>query len=194
MDEVQKAITIIKKGGVVIFPTDTAFGIGCRVDDEAAVKRFFALRRRPADKATPVLISDLQMAQKYLQPVDSDVKERLMDRFWPGGLTIVLKCHVEAVPELVRREDTLGVRIPNHPTTLAIIKGVGVPIIGSSANFPGEQTPYAFEDLNPELVKIVDYVVPGETFAKVASTVIDVTQHPWKILRQGAVEVPIDEK
>jgi L-threonylcarbamoyladenylate synthase len=74
-------------------------------------------------------------------------------------------------------------------TTLQMIDTVGVPIIGSSANFAGQPTPYHFEDLDPELVQLVDYVVQGETFTKEASTVIDVTQKPWKILRQGAVRI-----
>lgn len=189
MDDVQKAAQIIKDGGIVIFPTDTAFGIGCRIDNEDSVKRLFALRKRPENKATPVLASSLQMLEPYIQPVDTDVIENLIKPFWPGGLTIVLKCLEDKVPKLVRNGDTLGVRVPNHLTTLGIIDAVGVPIIGTSANFMGEPTPYHFEDLDPELVQLVDYVVSGETFTKEASTVIDVTQKPWKILRQGAVQV-----
>lgn len=188
---IAKAIDVVKKGGVIIFPTDTAFGIGCRMDDEDAVKRLFALRRRPENKATPVLISNLGMASKFLQPVDEEVITKLVNPYWPGGLTIVLKCNVDTVPELVRRRDTLGVRIPNHPVPLAIINGADVPIVGSSANFPGEKTPYAMEDLDPELMKLVDFVVPGHTYSKLASTVIDVTEHPWRILREGAVKVQL---
>jgi L-threonylcarbamoyladenylate synthase len=191
MDDIQKAAQIIKDGGIVIFPTDTAFGIGCRIDNESSIKKLFALRRRPETKATPVLASSLQMLEPYIKPVNEDVIEKLMKPFWPGGLTIVLQCYEEKIPQMVRSDDTLGVRVPNHLTTLKIIDAVGVPIIGTSANFPGSPTPYHFEDLDPELVKLVDYVVPGETFTKVASTVIDVTQKPWKILRQGAVTIEV---
>ncbi len=189
MDAVKKAAQILKDGGIVIFPTDTAFGIGCRMDDEDAVKRLFALRRRPVTQATPVLASSLQMIEPYLKPIDDDVIQKLVKPFWPGGLTIVLPCLTQKIPQLVRSGDTLGVRVPNHLTTLQIIDAVGVPIIGSSANFPGSPTPYTFEDLDPELVQLVDYVVPGETFTKEASTVISVVEKPWKILRQGAVKV-----
>ena len=189
-ETIAKAIKILKDGGVIIFPTDTAFGIGCRIDNESAVKRLFALRRRPEDKATPVLASSLEMLEPFIQPVPQDVIDELIAPHWPGGLTIVLPCNSERIPALIRKGDTLGVRVPNL-TTLEIINGVGVPIIGSSANFPKEQTPYAFEDLDPELVKLVDYVVPGETFTKEASTVISVVDKPWKILRQGAVRVTV---
>jgi L-threonylcarbamoyladenylate synthase len=189
MDHVEKAIKVLKSGGVVIFPTDTAFGIGCRIDDEAAVKRLFTLRRRPEEKAPPVLVGSLEMARKYLLPVPQDVVDQLMKPFWPGALTIVLRCQVDKVLPMVRKNDTFGVRVPDHATTLAIINGLGVPIIGSSANFPGEKTPYRFEDLDQELVRLVDYVVPGVCKAQLASTVIDATQTPWKILRQGPIQI-----
>ena len=193
MDTVARAIQILKKGGIAIFPTDTAFGIGCRVDDESAVKKLFKIRKRAETKAVPTLVSDLHMAQKYLQPVLSEVIEKLITPYWPGALTIVLKCRTEQIPAFVRGGgDTLGVRVPDHLTTLELINGVGVPIIGTSANFSGEKTPYALEDLDPELTKLVDIVVSGEVKSRQASTVIDCTQQPWKILRQGVVEVKID--
>ena len=190
MDDVQKAIQVLKNGGIVIFPTDTAFGIGCRIDDEDAVKRLFALRKRPETKAVPVLVSSLHMAQEYLQEVPQDIIEKLVKPYWPGALTIVLQSRIDKVPRLVRGgRETLGVRVPDHLTTLALINGVGVPLLGTSANFVGEETPYTFESLDKELVKQVDFVVPGECHTKMASTVIDCTQMPWKILRLGAVKI-----
>jgi L-threonylcarbamoyladenylate synthase len=81
--------------------------------------------------------------------------------------------------------------MPNHSIILEIIKKVGVPILGPSANFHGENTPFMFEDLDPKLISLVDYVVKGECSVKQASTVMDSTQTPWKILRQGAINVNI---
>jgi L-threonylcarbamoyladenylate synthase len=188
MDDVQQAVQVLKDGGIVIFPTDTAFGIGCRIDDENAVKKLFRIRKRPETKAVPVLVSSLHMAQEYLLPVPHDVIEKLMKSYWPGALTIVLHSRTDKVSSLVRGGgDTLGVRVPDHLTTLALINGAGIPILGTSANFAGEATPYEFADLNKDLVKQVDYVVPGECHTKKASTVIDCTGDQWKILRQGAV-------
>jgi L-threonylcarbamoyladenylate synthase len=190
MDDIKKAVHVLKNGGIVIFPTDTAFGIGCRIDDEDAVKRLFRVRKRPETKAVPVLVSSLHMAQQYLLPVPQEVIDKLIKPHWPGALTIVLPSRTEKVPSLVRGgSDTLGVRVPDNLTTLALINGVGVPILGTSANFAGEKTPYSFEDLDPELVKLVDAVVPGECHTKQASTVIDCVQMPWQILRQGAVTI-----
>jgi L-threonylcarbamoyladenylate synthase len=189
-DKTKKTIDCLKKGGIVIFPTDTAFGIGCRIDDENAVERLFKLRKRPETKATPVLVSSLEMAREYWQEVPDVVVEKLIKPYWPGALTIVLPCRTEKVPGLVRGGgDTVGLRMPAQEGLLRIIEEVGVPIVGTSANFAGEPTPYVFEDLNPELVKQVDYVLKGECKTKQASTVIDCTYTPWRILREGGVKI-----
>ena len=150
----------------------------------------FTIRKRAETKAVPVLVSSLHMAREYVQPVPNEVIEKLIEPYWPGALTVVLKSRTDKIASLVRGGgDTLGVRVPNHLTALALINGLGVPIVGTSANFAGGATPYSFEDLNKEFVKLVDFVVPGECHTKEASTVIDCTVNPWKILRQGAVEV-----
>lgn len=190
MDEVKNAIDILKDGGIVIFPTDTAFGIGCRIDSEKSIERLFRIRKRPGSQAVPVLVSSLEMANDYVEEIPNEVQEKLVKKYWPGALTIVFSCKTEKVPSLVRGGGmTLGIRIPDHETTLLIIKGVGVPILGPSANFSGEPTPFSIEDLNPELIEQVDFVVHGQTKLKEASTVIDCSTKPWKILRQGAVVV-----
>lgn len=189
INQIQKAIEILKNGGVGIFPTDTAFGIGCVIDDEKAVERLFDIRKRPPTQATPVLIDSIEMAREYFVHIPKDV-EALMQRYWPGALTIVLQSKTARIPSLVRGGgNTIGLRIPNHEVTRDLIRGVGKPILGPSANFHGEPTPYMFESLDPELVKLVDFVLPGECSIKEASTVIDCTASSWKILRQGAVTI-----
>src|SRR5690349_17575552 len=101
MDEqIAQAVKILHQGGIVIFPTDTAFGIGCRMDNEATIERVFTIRKRPESQATPVLVSDREMAEKYLQPIHSKEVQHLMKTHWPGGLTLVLPCREEKVPML----------------------------------------------------------------------------------------------
>ena len=189
--QIQKAIQVLKNGGIVIFPTDTAFGIGCRIDDEKAVERLFKLRKRPQNQAMSALVSSLEMAQDYTGPMPEEVIGQLIKRYWPGALTIILKSNPSTSLRARGGGKTLGVRMPNHRVILEIIKSVGVPILGPSANFHGGKTPYLFEDLDSELVKLVDYVVTGECSIKQASTVIDCSQNPWKVLREGAIKLQV---
>lgn len=188
--EIKEAVKILNNGGIVIFPTDTAYGIGCRMDDKKAIARLFKIRKRPETKAMPVLVDSMNMAQEYLLPIPDDVKKKLINPFWPGPLTIILHCIKVVVPKFVRGGgDELGVRMPDNLTMLKIIKEVGVPILAPSANFSGEKTPYSLNEVNKDLINMVDFVICGECKTKKESTIIDCSQKPWKILRKGAVRV-----
>lgn len=188
---IQKAIEILKEGGIVIFPTDTAFGIGCRIDNEKAIERLFDIRKRPRNQPVSVLVDSIEMAQDYLLPISEEVQQKLIKKYWPGALTIILQSRIDKVSNLVRGGgNNLGVRMPNNKITLSLIKGAGVPILGPSANFHGERTPYQIKDLNPKLIKLVDYVITSQDKSgEKASTVIDCSKKPWQILRKGAVRI-----
>lgn len=189
MDQIQEAVKVLNEGGIVIYPTDTAFAIGCKISDEKAVERLFRVRNRPENKAVPVLIDSVLMAEAYFKKVSKVVKE-LMKIHWPGALTIVDFCKIEKVPVLVRGGgETLGLRMPNHKTALSIISGVSEPVLGPSANFSENPTPFSYKDLDNDLIRKVDFVVSGETKGLDVSTVIDCTVNPPKILRQGVVSV-----
>lgn len=189
--DIKKAIELLKNGGIVVFPTDTAYGVGCRMDDEKAVAKLFRIRKRPETQAVPVLVNNIKMAKKYSKNLKDEI-EQLMRKYWPGALTIVVPCKKRLVPELVRGGgETIGLRIPNHDIPLTIIEELQVPILGPSANFHGEPTPYSFKDLDPKFVKLVDYVIKGECPLRKVSTVIDVSQRKWRILREGAVKIKI---
>jgi L-threonylcarbamoyladenylate synthase len=188
-DDLRKAVGVLAGGGIAVFPTDTAFAIGCRIDDRAAVDRLFAVRRRPPTQATPVLVDSPAMALAYFDR-PAEIVGKLMSRYWPGALTIVSACDAGKIPPLVRGGGaTVGMRMPDHPAALALITGVGVPILGTSANFHGEKTPFAYGELDPELLRLVDAVVPGVCRAGNVSTVVDVSGARPAVLRQGAVTV-----
>jgi len=184
---IEEAITIVKNGGIVIFPTDTAFGIGCRMDDKNAVDRLFEIRRRPLTQATPVLVDSEAMGLPYYTD-PSKIVRRLMKKYWPGALTIIAKCKKKLVYSPIRGAgETIGLRMPNHETALELIRGVSVPILGPSANFHGSPTPYRYEDLDPAFVKLVDLVLPGDCSVGMASTVVDCSVSPYRIVRQGSI-------
>lgn len=189
MEDIQKAVEILNGGGVVIFPTDTAFGIGCRIDDNKAIERLFALRKRPLNQPPPVLISSLTMGKKY-GDFSEEVIEKLVAPYWPGALTIIVPARKGVAP-LMQKNGGIGLRIPNCGITQEIIEELGCALLGPSANFHGLPTPYRLEDLDPELVSLVDFVVPGEVSESEASTVINTTVTPWEIIRKGAIDIRI---
>lgn len=189
-NDVIKAIQVLKDGGIVIFPTDTAFGIGCRIDNHAAVDRLFQLRKRPRTQALPVLVSSEAMALPYLTS-PSNIVRHLMKTYWPGGLTIIAPCDIQRVYSPIRGgTKTVGLRMPNHEVTLSMISRIGVPIVGPSANFHGKKTPFIFNDLDEELIGLADFLLIGDCYGTSSSTVVDCTLDPYTIIRQGAVQLP----
>jgi L-threonylcarbamoyladenylate synthase len=189
-EDLNQAIEIVRKGGVIIYPTDTACGIGGRVDNAETVARIFSIKGRDKGKATPVLFSSIAMIEVYVQEISSDVRKELMEKYWPGALTIVLNAKEEKIPSLVRGgRKTVGVRIPDYADITQLIAAIGIPLVGTSANFSGESSIYTTKDIPAELAAQVDFILPGECTIKKASTVIDCTQEPWKVIREGGVLV-----
>jgi L-threonylcarbamoyladenylate synthase len=187
--EVEQVIKVFRDGGVLIFPTDTAFGIGCRMDDEKAVARVFDIKQRKRSEAVLVLVDGIKMTEKYVE-IPKSVRTKLINKYWPGGLSVFFKTKSGKVPGIVTaNSDILAVRWPKHEVMEKIIHEVGIPIIATSANRSGEKTPYKLEDLDEGVVEQVDAVLKGECADKKESTVIDTVVEPWKIIRQGAVEV-----
>ena len=185
----EKAIEVFKKGGVVIFPTDTAVGIGCRIDAVKSVKRVFDIKKRDFNKPLLALVSDMQMVKKYVS-ISKDIQEKILDKYWPGGLTVFLKCDLKKVPSIVRSgTDSLAVRLPKHVDIRNIIKKIGVPILATSANFSGDVTSYAISEVNKELLSKADFILNGECTFKKESTIIDCTVTPWQIIRKGVVKI-----
>lgn len=191
MDQVQQAINILQQGGVGIFPTDTVYGIGCRLDDEKALQRLFKIRNRPEEKAVLAVVDSVEMAEKYVS-ISGDVRSKLIEKYWPGGLTIVLPCDTEKVPTIARGGGaTLGVRQTNHSVLLELLKGLGVPLVAPSANFAGAPTPKTFTEIDKDLIALADFAIDLPSGGNMASTVIDASTDTWKILRQGAVKIDI---
>ena len=189
LDSVREAITVVRAGGIIIFPTDTAYGIGCRVDNPGSVDRLFTVRRRPRTQATPVLVDSIDMALAYFDEPLAIVRH-LMKTYWPGALTIIAPSKTNLIySPICGGGKNVGIRMPDHQTILEIIRGSRVPVLGPSANFHGDPTPYSMADVNPQLIKLVDYVVPGTCRGNQASTVVDCSVKPYKIIRQGSVVI-----
>jgi len=196
LKDLKKAVTIFKNGGVVIFPTDTVYGIGCRFDDQKATERIYQIKKTPKNQKFPILVSSIGQVRKLAKV--GKVAQKLIEKYWPGGLTIILPSRH---PERERRiysdssatpqNDTskVGFRMPDSDFIRSLINKVGVPIIGTSANFYGQMPAKSFKDLDPKLVGLADFVIKGECQGGIESTVVDVTVDSPKILRKGAVDI-----
>ncbi len=149
--QIKKAISILKKGGVVAYPTDTVYGLGACMTDIAAVDRIFQVKGRPKGMALPVLLAEQkQIAEIVIEVTPS--AQRLADEFFPGALTIILP-KSDIVPDIITGGGrTVAFRIPNHPVPLALIRGLGKPIVGTSANLSGHPSALTAEEVKPRLV------------------------------------------
>jgi len=185
----EKAVEVFNEGGVVIFPTDTAVGIGCRIDSVEGIKRIYEIRKRPAEKPLLILVSSLEMALDYMGDV-SDKAKKCMEKYWPGGVTFVVQANLERVPSVVRAGgETVAIRLPQHNELVQIIGKVGVPIVAPSANVSEERTPLSIDEVDEKLEQQVDFVLPGMCTIKGVSTILNTVHTPFQIMREGVVTI-----
>lgn len=187
--EIAKAVRILRGGGVIAFPTDTLYGLGADVFSTTAVNRVFAIKSRPAGMALPVLLGSMKDLRKVALTIPETGQE-LINAFWPGPLTLVLKRSTNLPPAVVGGGDTVAVRMPDHPIAMAIAKGLDGPITGTSANTSGDADLLTGEELDRTLGDKVDLVVKsGPTPMGSASTVVDLTGDTPTVLRVGKLEL-----
>ena len=174
----------VKAGKVVAFPTDTVYGVGVRYDDEAAIERMKWSKGRPEFKPFPMMVCDeVQMAS--VAWMDEEIL-RLVKRLTPGALTLVLK-KKDNVPDFVTNgKDTIAIRIPDHRFVLDLLEKVGVPMLVTSANLSDHPSCTTYNEVMSQLDGRIDAIVDGQCGSGVASTIVDVTEKPFKILREGA--------
>lgn len=184
---IRQAIDILRKGGIVAYPTDTVYGLGADAFQDSAVARVYEAKRRPRHMALPLLLADSADMVK-IASFTPPVAWRLAERFFPGALTLIL-WKAPSVPSIVTGGgDTVAVRVPGHPIPIALIKGLGTPIIGTSANLSGQPSPLTAEEVHQQLGGKVDLIIDGgRCSGGIESTVIDLTSDVPCIVRQGAI-------
>lgn len=181
-----QAVELLRDGGVVAFPTDTVYGVGVDPFQPEAVRKLYRIKGRPDDKPIAILLGSIEDVARVAQ-TPSKTFSRLADRFWPGGLTLILEAR-DLPPEITAGGSTVGVRMPNHPLTLELLRSFGGPIAATSANKSGEEPATSAGEVGAQLGNRVDLIVDGgTTFTKVASTVLNLSVSPPKILRHGGI-------
>jgi L-threonylcarbamoyladenylate synthase len=176
--DLKKASDIIKNDGIVVYPTETVYGIGANIFSNIALEKIFQIKKRDKDKPVSVAVSDFGMMEDLVYIGEKE--KRFIDMFFPGPVTVVLK-KKEKVPDLLTSgSELVGIRFPAHDTTIKLIQLAGVPITSTSANISGEATPKRVAQIKIE----ADYIIDGGECSGEPSTVVDLVN--GKILRRGA--------
>ena len=189
LNKIKEAAMCIKEGNIVLFPTETVYGIGANALDENAVNKIFEAKGRASDNPLIVHISSIDMLNDLVKEV-GEIEQRLMDNFWPGPLTIIFD-RKECVPNVVTAGlDTVGIRMPSNEIARKLIEFAEVPIAAPSANISGKPSGTKIEDIIDELDGKVDYILDsGIVDIGVESTVVRVINKQVHILRPGKITV-----
>ncbi len=185
-ESIAQASKVVRRGGLVVYPTDTVYGLGCDPLNHAAVRRLFDAKRRDA-KAIPVLCSSTEKAAGLVKLSPRALE--LAARYWPGALTIVAPLSRPVPPQLNQGRPSLGVRVPNHPRCLQLISSCGGWLTGTSANLSGHQSARSAAEALGQLGGAVDIILDGGRLAGTESTVVEVVGNEVTILRTGPVGV-----
>lgn len=186
-DRIQQAVECLRQGGLVAFPTDTLYALGADPFNPHAVQRVFRAKHRPPDMGLPLLLSNSDMLQQAAADV-STLATTLARRFWPGSLTMLLPRAAAVSPLVTGGQDTVAVRVPNHPAALRLITALGHPITGTSANVTGGPDPATAKEVREQLGVSCDMVLDdGAAELGISSTIVDLTGERPTLVRVGAV-------
>lgn len=187
---------LLKEGNLIIYPTDTVYGVGGIIESDESIAKIYKAKERSFKSPLIVLVSDVSKIEKiaYIEEKNREKIEKLIKEFWPGGLTIILNKKDNVPDIMVSGGKTVGVRMPNLDTALKIIEAAGGLLPTTSANISGETTPRSYDELSEEFKERVEILVDGGRCPiGNASTIIYMGDKP-KILRTGAISIEDIEK
>lgn len=188
-EELEECVNVIKNGGIIIFPTDTVYGIGCNVWNEEAIKKIFAIKNRNYHKPINVLCSGMQEIQKLVLELKPKEKE-IINTYMPGACTLIANKKKEISDLLTAGLNTVGVRIPSNEIAIELIKKCGFPLVATSTNISGEHDMVEIEEILTEFKDKVDIIIDGgKSEIGVPSTIVQVENDQIKVLRQGSLKI-----
>lgn len=184
-DGIKKVVEIFKNGGVIVFPTDTVYGIGCDPYNENAVKKIYEIKSRDKIKSLPVLAYSIDIVKQIVMM--DKLTEKMVEKYWPGPLTLILKLKDQKLKKSLNLEEKIAIRIPNSECTLKLLKECNL-LVGTSANVSGDSS---FTDPQKciENLKNYDAFVDGGTItSKGESTIIEIENEKIHVIREGALK------
>lgn len=192
---IEEIINVLNNGGTFVYPTETCYGIGVDASNAEAVSKIFEVKGRDENKPISIAVSSIEMAKEYVEI--SPLAEKLFNKYTPGPITIICKSKGKVDPRVESANSTLGIRIPDHVELLQIINDFGKAITSTSANKSGDANPYTIQNVmdsvGVEKTKLIDvFWDAGHIAERLPSTVIDTTQVPPIIVRQGELKIDLD--
>ena len=185
-EEIRRAVEVLRKGGVILYPTDTVWGLGCDATNPEAVAKIFAIKRRPDSKSLVLLASDMDMVCRYIKEVPEiavqlvEVNDKPMTIVYPGARAAEPGAPADRhllAAETVAEDSSVAIRVPLNDFCRRLVASLGCPLVSTSANISGESTPANFSEISGEIKSAVDYVVDpgfGKTATGKASSIIKV--------------------
>jgi len=184
---IKKAKEAILSGGLVAFPTESFYGLGVNSLDEEAVKRLYRTKKRNSDQPILLLVPSLEAVEQYVLVIP-ETAIKLINAFWPGGLTLIFEASPLISNLLTAGTGKIGLRLSSHPIAGALVKAVGVPITGTSANISSHPPCSRAEEVLQSFGQSLDLILDGgPTQGQIGSTLLDITVNPPQILRQGMI-------
>ncbi|MBE0687605.1 MAG: threonylcarbamoyl-AMP synthase [Anaerolineaceae bacterium] len=181
----EKSVSILNNGGLIVFPTDTVYGLAAKFDETEAIQRIYQVKGRDQTKALAVLIANLDQI-KIISPRISENAMKLIKIFWPGALTVILEKRKE-IKTPISTDNSIGIRIPDDPFVRELSERIG-PLATTSANRSGFQSTTKIDEVLNQIGDLVDLIVDGgECEGGIPSTVVDCRGEEIKILREGAI-------
>lgn len=184
---IEEASSILRSGGVVAYPTETFYGLGADGQNEGAIKKIFLIKGRNFKNPISVIVGNVNDVRGLVDEVP-EIALHLMERFWPGALTIIFKASPDISDHLTAGTGKIGIRLSSHPVATALARKLGHPITATSANFSGKNECTSADEVIQGIGDQVDAVIDGgQTPGGLGSTIIDVTTDPPAILREGVI-------
>jgi L-threonylcarbamoyladenylate synthase len=182
---IKLARRLMREGELVAFPTDTVYGVGANAFERYAVRQIFEVKKRPAHKAIPVFITQIDDLNQVARDIPNTAWP-LLERFWPGALTVVLPRSVHLPTDVTAGRDFVAVRLPDHPLCLELVVKVGRPLAVTSANQSGHPSPTTAEEVAAQLGGRIPLILDGgPTATPHPSSIVDLSVRPPRLLREG---------
>lgn len=186
-NELDNCIEVLRNGGIVIFPTETVYGIGTNAYCEKSVEKIYEIKERPEEKPLSILVSNVNEISKYAI-INNSMEEQIIKNFMPGPITIILEKRPEVFDYITSGKNTIGIRIPDNKIILKILEALKLPIVAPSANISGHPSGIELNEILPDFENKVDICIDGgKSELSESSTIVQVVDNEIKILRQGKI-------